>query len=71
MSKYVVIDEDGNVSYSAARDEPECFDDFPTAEVRARELARCAPGEVINIFKLNASVVAPVGEIEVKRRDSE
>lgn len=68
MSKFVVTDEEGNISWSAKKEAPESFNTFGRAESRAKELASFAPGKEIGIFELAATVKAPVGKIEVSKR---
>lgn len=66
--RFVVIDAEGNCSFSEKKEAPERFSTFAQAEKRARELADCDPGQLIGIYELAAEVEAPVGKTEVKRR---
>jgi hypothetical protein len=55
---YVVVDPEGNVSFSASDDQPENFTAFAAANKRAEEMAENAPGHEIGIYKLVAFAVA-------------
>lgn len=69
--RYVVCDEDGNVSWNPKTDSAQTFKKFrgPNgAEARAKELADCAPGQAIRIYEFTAEVIAPVKAAETSRR---
>ena len=58
--RYVVTDENGEISWSAKAEASETFKSFTTAEKRAHELAKTAPGQTISIYGLAGEVIAPV-----------
>lgn len=60
--RYVVTDEDGNISWSAKTEASETFKGFAAAEKRAHEMAKFAPGQTISIYGLEGEVIAPVSE---------
>ena len=66
--EFVVIDEDGNVSYSVSKDAPEKFRTFKAARARAEELAKYAPGRAIGIYELTAESIVPLKEVTTSRR---
>ena len=65
--EYVVIDEDGNVSYSLKDEAPEKFRTFKAARARAELLAKFNPGQPIRIYELTAEAFASVEPVETKR----
>lgn len=67
-TRWVVCDEEGNVSYDAVAFAPEQFSTFRKAEARAAELALRAPGSTIYIYEASAYVRAPVGAAETSRK---
>lgn len=67
-TKFVVIEGDGSVSWSAKTDAAESFPTFAAAEKRAIELAKCEPGDKIGIYTLHAEVTAPVGKVTTTQR---
>lgn len=66
--EFVVIDHEGNPSWSEKKEGPEQFATYKAAEKRARELAWYTPGETMKIFEAIGEVVAPVGAIKSFRR---
>lgn len=62
VKAYVVVDEEGNMSWNDKTEKPENFVTFKTAEKRARELAEFAPGKPIKIYELMATAIVPVGK---------
>ncbi len=67
-AKFVVTDEEGNVSWDATTEAPETFKTFATAQRRAKGLAILAPGCIINIYGLIAEVMAPVSPPVMQRK---
>lgn len=71
ITRYIVIDTEGNVSWNAEKDIPEQFTKFRGkngAEARAKELADCSPGCLIGIYELTAEAITPTKPAEVHRR---
>lgn len=66
--EYVVIDEEGHVSFSAAKDAPEKFGTWKAAKKRAEELAACSPGCTIKIYELTAETKCAVAPSETYRK---
>lgn len=64
---YVVVDERGEVSWGED-EKPQTFGKFRDAEKRAKELAKCAPGQEIGVYELVATTSAPVGAAETGRK---
>lgn len=70
---YVVIADDGNVSFGFKdkKAEKECdatpqsFEAEASAMKRAKELARSSPGEVIGVYKLVKTTLCRIAEPEV------
>lgn len=70
---YVVIADDGNVSYGfktkkAEKDceaTPQQFEGETAAVKRAKELAKSSPGEVIGVYRQVKTVMCPIGDPEV------
>lgn len=67
-TEFVVIDHEGNPSWSEKKEAPEQFATYQAAEKRARELAGYTPGETMRIFELVGEAIAPVGKIQSTRR---
>ena len=59
-AKWFVIDEDGNVSYSAKTQGPESFASRAAAVRRAKALADTQPGVEIHICKTDSIAVCSV-----------
>lgn len=66
--EFVVVNEEGNLSWSVEKDATERFRSFKAAKARAEELAGLAPGEPIRIYELTAESIAAVGKIETHRK---
>lgn len=66
--EFVVVDENGNISYGTKADAPEKFRSFAAAKTRAEELALCAPGETIKVYELTAESLCMVAPAETKRK---
>jgi len=64
--EFVVIDADGNPSFSAKLERPEAFGTKAAAEKRAKELAKSEPGQTVGIYRLCAECVAEVSPPVVK-----
>lgn len=64
MKKFVVIDQDGQTSFSSESEKPEVFFSEEEAIKRAAELAASAPGEDIEIYALQSKVKCPVGRVQ-------
>ncbi len=62
-SKFVVIDNTGNVSFDDDSDGPESFGTLEAAVARAEALATTVPGEEIGIFRLVSMSIVPIGEV--------
>lgn len=67
-TEFVVIDHEGNPSWSEKKEGPEQFATYKAAEKRARDIATYTPGEAIRIFEVVGEVMAPVGPIKSFRR---
>lgn len=65
--EYVVLDEEGNVSFNDKTKRPEVFKSFKAAKKRSHVLATCAPGREIKIYELTAETIAPVKPAETSR----
>lgn len=66
-NKYVVTDEEGNVSWNDKTEKAESFKTFEAAKKRAANLAEYAPGREIGIYELVGRVSALVGPLKVSR----
>lgn len=66
--QFVVIDENGEVSWSDKPEGAESFKTFDAAEKRAKDLAKTSPGETIGVYGLLASVTVPVGAPVTRRK---
>jgi hypothetical protein len=68
--EYVVIDKDGNVSWSATKAAAEKFSTWKAAKKRAEELAASEPGEPVKIYELTAETIVPLKPVETARKQS-
>ena len=66
--EYVVIDEEGSVSFSAAKETPEKFSTWKSAKKRAEELAAYSPGQTIKIYELTAETKCSLAPAETYRK---
>ena len=66
--EFVVIDENGNVSYDTKEDQPESFRSFKAARARAEGIAASAPGQSIKIFELTAESLVPIKPVVTSRK---
>lgn len=60
--RYVVICSDGNVSYNAETESPECFYTKEQARVRAEIIAREEPGKSVAIYQLISETVCHISD---------
>lgn len=67
-TKFVVVDQNNEISWSEKKEAGEAFTSYAAADKRARELAGYNPGETIGIYELAGEVTAPVGKIVSHRR---
>lgn len=71
LTRYVVIDQNGDISWDAEKDRAESFTKFRGsggAEARAKELADASPGCLIAIYELTAEAITPTKPVEVHRK---
>lgn len=65
--KYVVIDEQGNVSWKMKPEGPESFRSWDAAKKRAEALAELSPGETIEIYELIGEASCEVKPVVTSR----
>ncbi len=61
---FVVTDEEGSISWDSKMNSPQLFQTFAAAKKRSVELAECAPGQPIRIFKMVAVTKAAISKPE-------
>ena len=66
--EFVVVDEEGHVSWNEVKDGPEKFATWKAAKKRSEELAADAPGQTIKIYELTAETVVPLKPTETRRK---
>jgi hypothetical protein len=70
-NRFVVCDEDGNISWNSKTEKPESFTKFRGrggAEARAKEIAETAPGYPIRIYELTAETIVPLKPAKTDRK---
>jgi len=65
--KFVVVDSEGNISWSDKTESGESFATQKAAEKRAAELAESSPGSTVGVYQRVSIATAPVGKVEIEK----
>lgn len=66
--RFVVIDQEGNVSWNEKTEKGENFSTFKAARKRAEEIAASEPGGVVSVYELTAESLCAVAPVETAHK---